>query len=395
MGITAVTTPASNTVATRPVVWELTSNSPTIVRLILVVTDTVNTISTIEQNPEPGTTGVFKFNISSVLSDQLSFTPSNALVTGVIPSTISQDTAFIKYAIRAYEVLADGTTTYPGASDYISIAFYSHNYILTHKEWVKPFLLSDYDMETGTGKSFLTNSADTKCITKGYSEYLAMHRVQNDAVFVRDYYDGNDVFLFTQRNPVVNKAGSIEFDDQYGAVTGLGLPGSGEPGDLLAGVVGAYCLVYIENSDLSVASEVKKYIFKEQCGEDIQIHWENKFGAQDSRTFKGRIVRGFNHKSKNYLKPNGNIITSTSRGSATLSNSVEHTFDVYSKSIPRSEVNWIQEMFINKRAWTEEDGHLLPIIIENGSVIESDSENGIYNISFSFSYANLTDGSRG
>ena len=230
MSIVTVIPPASNTVATRPVVWQLESNTPTIVRLILIVTDTANTISTIEQNPEPGTTGVFKFNIQSILADQLSFATSNSLATGGINSTISQDTAFVKYTVRAYEVLADGTTNYPSTSDYLSTVFYSHNYVLTHKEWVKPFLLSDYDMETGTGKSFLTNSADTKCITKGYSEYLAMHRVQNNAVFVRDYYDGNDVFLFSQRYPVVNKSGSIEFDDQYGKIAGAGLPGSNSTG---------------------------------------------------------------------------------------------------------------------------------------------------------------------
>ena len=713
MAITTVIPPATNTVATRPVVWQLESNTANIVRLILVVTDTINTISTIEQNPEPGTTGVFKFNISSILSDQLSFTTSNGLTTGGINSTISQDSAFLNYSVVAWEVLDDGTTNYPGLTDYISGIFTAHNYILTHKEWVKPFLLSDYDMTSGTGKKFLTNFTGEKCITKGYSEYIAMHRVQDDAFFVRDYYDSNDVFLFSQRYPVVNKVGSIEYDDQYGKIAGAGLPGANLPGssninyfdnltvdagtgelvnggngflygapgrlgsilrvdlttnatvqfgsfpalvapqyftgeystvsdkiyflpdsatdisvltilgesssvlldaglvqyfdstitpsgviyavgsttnnilkiatgpvsdtvtvitanptlsgskggiiyaqngfvyflndendkfykldpntdlitsvpavgwvasffasniietstgiiyavtnagtvnnimridtnaadavtfistnginanlytsltllsddnvylfsyanpevlklntstdipalftslvanpnhyaltvvngneiysaptspttgndqildltvtfaDQIAGIPGAYCLVYIENSDLSVASEVKKYTFKDACGEDRHIHWENKYGAQDSYTFKGRVVEGFNHKSKNYLKPNGNIIASTSRGSATLSNMVEHQFEVFSKSIKKSDVNWIQEMFYNKRAWTEEDGHLLPIIIENGSVIESDSENGTFQVSFEFSYANITHGSRG
>ena len=106
-------------------------------------------------------------------------------------------------------------------------------------------------------------------------------------------------------------------------------------------------------------------------------------------------MEGFEHKSENYLKPNGNVIASTTRGSATLSNTVEHAFEVHSKSIKRSEVNWIQEMFYNKRAWTEEDGHLLPIILDNGSFVVSDSENGTFNISFKFSYANLTHGARG
>jgi len=709
MAIITVIPPATNTVATRPVVWHLESDTPNIVRLILVVTDLINTVSTIEQNPEPGTTGVFKFNISSILSDQLSFTTSNGLTTGGINSTISQESAFFNYSIRAWEVLDDGTTNYPGLVDYLSGNFTAHNYVLTHKEWVKPFLLSDYDMTSGTGKSFLTNSSDSKCITKGYSEYLAMHRVQDNAFFVRDYYDVNDVFLFSQRYPVVNQVAGVGFADQYGKIAGAGLPGSGLPGsstinyfdnltvdagtgelvdggngylygapgrlgailrvdlttnatvqfgsfpalvapqyisgvysvvsdkvyflpdnagdvavltiigetitqtgtglaayygeaitpagviyahstsinnilkldtstdtitvlnpgptvagsngamiyaqngfiysfntevnkfykldpntdiltsvaavgwisgaqassvvetssgiiyvvsdsanvnnvmrldtstdtatffstnginanlygkavlladdnvylfsyansevlkldtsadtfstlttlvanpnhlyltavngnqiysaptnpstgndqildltvtfaDQIAGQDGAYCLAYIENSDLSIASEVKKYIFKDACCDDIHIHWENKFGAQDSYTFKGRVVRGFKHESENYLKPNGNIIASTTRGAATLSNTVEHIFEVYSKSIKKSEVNWIQEMFYNKRAWTEEDGHLLPIIIENGTVIESDSENGTFQVSFEFSYANLTHGSRG
>ena len=709
MAIITVIPPAQNTVATRPVVWHLESNTANIVRMILVVTDLTNTVSTIEQNPEPGTTGVFKFNISSILADQLSFTTSNGLATGGINSTISQDSAFFNYSVVAWEVLADGTTNYPSSSDYLSGVFTAHNYILTHKEWVKPFLLSDYDMTTGTGKSFLTNSAATKCITKGYSEYLAMNNVQDNSFFVRDYYDANDVFLFSQKYPVVNSAAGIRFADQYGKIAGAGLPGSGTPAssainyfdnlvvdagtgklvnggngflygapgrlgailridlttnattgfgtfpalvapqyvtgvfspvsgkiyflpdsagdiatltivgetitpiggglspyfdqaitpsgviyahsssvdnilkvdtatdiitvlnpgptvggsnggiiyaqngfiytfngetdkfykldpntdiltshaavgwiagssgssvvetsggiiyvvsenaninnvmridtatdtatflstntentnlyrtaallsddnvylfsyfnpevlkldtntdtfstfvslvanpnhlylttvngnqiysaptnpstgndqildltvtfaDQIAAQSGAYCLAYIENSDLSIASEVKKYIFKDGCGEDIHIHWENKYGAQDSYTFKGRIVRGFNHDSENYLKPNGNVIASTTRGAATLSNTVEHIFEVHSKSIKKSEVNWIQEMFYNKRAWTEEDGHLLPIIIENGTVIESDSENGIYQVSFEFSYANLTHGSRG
>ena len=710
MAITTVIPPARKTVATRPVVWQLESNTANIVRMILVVTDTINTISTIEQNPEPGTTGVFKFNISSILADQLSFTTSSELATSGINSTISQDTAFIHYTVVAWEVLDDGTTNYPFITDYLSGLFTSHNYILTHKEWVKPFLLSDYDMTSGTGKKFLTNFTGEKCIIKGYSEFLAMHRVQDDAFFVRDYYNSNDVFLFSQRYPVVNRSGSIEFNDQYGKIAGAGLPGANLPGssnidyfdnltvdagtgklvngqdgflygaprrsgsilrvdltdnttvsfgsypalvnpqymtgayspvsnkiyflpdyaadiavltivgsstssigaglsrcfdqvitpsgviyahtqsqnnilkidtntdtvttlnpgltvggsfggivyaangfiysfnvetnkfykldpntdiltshaatgwiansqsssavetsngviyvvsvaanvnnvmridtnagdavtflstntenafiyrnlallsddnvylfsynnadvlkldtsadtfstfsslvpnpnhlfltvvngneiysapaapstgnnqildltvtfaDQLAGLTGAYCLAYIENSDLSVASEVKKYIFKGACGVDRHIHWENKFGAQDSYTFRGRVVEGFNHKSKNYLKPNGNIIGSTTRGSATLANTVEHQFEVFSKSIKKTEVNWIQEMFYNKRAWTEEDGHLLPIIIENGSVIESDSETGTFQVSFQFSYANITHGSRG
>jgi len=395
MAITTVIPPATNTVATRPVVWQLESNTANIARMILVVTDISFTISTIEQNPEPGTTGVFKFNISSILADQLSFTTANSDATGVIPSTITQDTAYTNYSIRAWEVLDDGTTTYPIGADYTSGFFVSHNYILTHKEWVKPFVLSDYDMTLGTGKSFLTNSKDSRCIIKGYSEYLSMHRVLDNSEFVRDYYDSNDVFLFSQSYPVINKAGSVLFNNQYGKVSGSGLPGSGEVGDLLAGYTEPYCLVYIQNSDLSVASEVKKYIFKEPCGVDRQIHWENKFGAQDSYTFRGRVVEGFEHKSENYLKPNGNNIVSTTRGSATLKNTVEHVFEVFSKSIKKSEVNWLQEMFYNKRAWTEEDGHLLPIIINNGSVIVTDSENGTFQVSFEYSYANLTHGSRG
>ena len=140
MAITTVIQPAINTVATRPVVWQFESNTPTVVRLILVVTDSAsNTISTIEQNPEPGTTGVFKFNISSVLSDQLSFTTSNPLATGGINSTIAQDSAYINYAVQAFEVLDDGSTGYPLTNDYSSPIFTSSNYVLTHKEWVKPF----------------------------------------------------------------------------------------------------------------------------------------------------------------------------------------------------------------------------------------------------------------
>lgn len=380
MAITSTTPPAIRTIATRPINWEFVSDTANIVRLIIEVwVDNVNnTIQTIEINPEPGTVGDFKTDLKAILSNFVSFTLPNIQVTDGVATTLSQTSAFREYGVRVWEVLDDGSTNYPVSPDYISGSYFTHNIVLTHKQFTSgEFDLDDYDMTTGVDNKFLTSSPARRTIVKGYDDFLSMHVTDSTQFFRREYFDVNDTPLATQDFPIPNNN-----SDQYG-----------KSSEFLANA--AYVLVTIVDAGLSAVSETKRFDFIDQCGQDLHIIWENQFGGYDSYTFRGRVVERLRHKSKTFQQPLGAEYTSADRGFNVLENMVEHDFDVYTRSESKELVNWIQSGLINKRAWTQENGLFYPIIIDDGSEIIEDSENPVYKLGLSFKYANDTYGSRG
>jgi len=408
MAITLITAPTSPVLAYSPVMFQLNSNNADIVHLIIetVVSYDGGTVflrkSATSVQPNLGTTNEFTFDISDILSANLSF-----ILKTLGASAVINDADNLQFKIKAYEVTQNPTTglletTYDPADanntnfNYQSSTFTGFNWSESHFD-LNSFSVSDYSM-VSDDKLFLTEGTNPKTIELNQNEFLGMAYavstggVKNYKIQVLTYNSANallntDLIDVTQWNEF-NVSSLVEpyLDAPVGTQNLI------NAGISLTNV--AYYTIRLINDDGN-KSELRRYNIVDGCSTDLRVHFVNKFGKQDSITLKGNQIEGYTNKSTRYQKALSSTYSSSDYGSAIVRNTKVKNFTAYSKSIGRDTLAFAQSMLTNNMAWIEVDNSYFSIIIDDGSGVKVNENDMPIQFILNFSLANNERGLRG
>ena len=408
MAITLITAPTSPVLAYSPVMFQLNSNNADIVHLIIetVVSYDGGTVflrkSATSVQPNLGTTNEFTFDISDILSANLSF-----ILKTLGASAVINDADNLQFKIKAYEVTQNPTTglletTYDPADanntnfNYQSSTFTGFNWSESHFD-LNSFSVSDYSM-VSDDKLFLTQGTNPKTIELNQNEFLGMAYavstggVKNYKIQVLTYNSANallntDLIDVTQWNEF-NVSSLVEpyLDAPVGTQNLI------NAGISLTNV--AYYTIRLINDDGN-KSELRRYNIIDGCSTDLRVHFVNKFGKQDSITLKGNQIEGYTNKSTRYQKALSSTYSSSDYGSAIVRNTKVKNFTAYSKSIGRDTLAFAQSMLTNNMAWIEVDNSYFSIIIDDGSGVKVNENDMPIQFILNFSLANNERGLRG
>tara|TARA_R110002094_G_scaffold52479_4_gene63790 strand:- start:1048 stop:2274 length:1227 start_codon:yes stop_codon:yes gene_type:complete len=408
MAITLITAPTSPVLAYSPVMFQLNSNNADIVHLIIeTVVSYDGSVTSIRKSatsiqPNLTTTNEFTFDVSDILSANLSF-----ILKTLGASAVINDTDNLQFKIKAYEVTENPTTklletNYDPADasntnfNYQSSTFAAFNWSESHFS-LNSFNLSDYSM-VSDDKLFLTEGTNPKTIELNQNEFLGMAYavssggVKNYKIEVLTYNSVNallntDLIDVTQWNQVnVNSLTDPYLDAPVGTQNLI------NAGISLTNV--AYYTIRLINDD-GDRSELRRYNIIEGCPTDLRVHFVNKFGKQDSITLKGNQIEGYTNKSTRYQKALSSTYSSSDYGSAVVRNTKVKNFTAYSKTIGRDTLAFAQSMLTNNMAWIEVDSSYFSIIIDDGSGVKVNEHNMPIQFILNFSLANNERGLRG
>ena len=408
MAITLITAPTSPVLAYSPVMFQLNSNNADIVHLIIeTVVSYDGSVTSIRKSatsiqPNLTTTNEFTFDVSDILSANLSF-----ILKTLGASAVINDTDNLQFRIKAYEVTENPTTklletNYDPADanntnfNYQSSTFAAFNWSESHFS-LNIFNLSDYSM-VSDDKLFLTEGTNPKTIELNQNEFLGMAYavssggVKNYKIEVLTYNSVNallntDLIDVTQWNQVnINSLTDPYLDAPVGTQNLI------NAGISLTNV--AYYTIRLINDD-GDRSELRRYNIIEGCPTDLRVHFVNKFGKQDSITLKGNQIEGYTNKSTRYQKALSSTYSSSDYGSAIVRNTKVKNFTAYSKTIGRDTLAFAQSMLTNNMAWIEVGNSYFSIIIDDGSGVKVNEHNMPIQFILNFSLANNERGLRG
>ena len=408
MAITLITAPTSPVLAYSPVMFQLNSNNADIVHLIIeTVVSYDGSVTSIRKSatsiqPNLTTTNEFTFDVSDILSANLSF-----ILKTLGASAVINDTDNLQFKIKAYEVTENPTTklletNYDPADanntnfNYQSSTFAAFNWSESHFS-INSFNVNDYALNTDD-RLFLTEGTNPKTIELNQNEFLGMAYavssggVKNYKIEVLTYNSVNallntDLIDVTQWNQVnINSLTDPYLDAPVGTQNLI------NAGISLTNV--AYYTIRLINDD-GDKSELRRYNIIEGCPTDLRVHFVNKFGKQDSITLKGNQIEGYTNKSTRYQKALSSIYSSSDYGSAVVRNTKVKNFTAYSKTIGRDTLAFAQSMLTNNMAWIEVDSSYFSIIIDDGSGVKVNEHNMPIQFILNFSLANNERGLRG
>ncbi len=412
MAITVISVPDDMSIAYRPIVYRWSSDATDLQYCIVELLNSGTRIAAKSVQIDLGTTDEFTVNVADIIEDNIGFELSTLGSTGVITADTSKG-LMEAISLKVYEVVESGgliVTDYDpdddnnpdydfwigGPTDSINL-FNAYNWTESHVSY-NGFDITDYRLLDVNSK-FLNQAPLSKDIELGVSEYLGLLYGQN-APLIFDYklevltYDSTGALLNTDYINITewnNNYNQFYNDNTYLSV-GIGTENLINEGISLTNV--AYYTIQLKE-DVNTASELRRFNISHVCSGDVRVHWLNKFGKQDSYTFKGNKIHSLEHKSQTYLKALGDTYASENRGRTVTQNISTDNFAIYTKSIGQEDYNFLASMLVNKTAWIEESGSYYPIIIEDGSKLIRNEENVPIQFNLGDSFANSTKGLRG
>ena len=389
-----------------PVVYKFTSNAGAdlVSCIIEVLIDGVR-VSAKSVQKDIGSSNAFTVDISNELIKNT----SSGLVTLGSYDTIQDLTNLCKFKIKIYEVTnPSGTLTTSYDPDDASNSSYQKitadcvagNWIESQYDYAS-FNYVDYQFsDSTTNRKFLTESPLTKDIELGQNEFLGIASY----VPLGTYGYKLEVLTYNASNALLNTDyinitqwattwSNLEdvIDDCY-LYLGVGTSNLIASGVSLTSV--AYYTVRIINT-AGDRSELRRYNIVESCNTDVRLHWFNKFGKQESLTFKGNIIEGIDYKSSSYEQALPITYSSSSRGTATIQTIRSNNFTIYTKSIGRLAYQHAMSIMNNNNAYIEVSGNYHAITIDDLSVTKRNEKDMPIQLSLSYRLANRDKGLRG
>ena len=329
MAITVISVPNALNIAYRPMVYKWSSDASDLQYCIIEVLNDGTRISAKSVQLDAGSSTDFTVNISDIIQDNLGFELNTLGSTGVITPT-NDSGRMENITVKVYEVTEDVNglivTTYDPDDDNNSNydfwigngitdaanAVNGYNWTESHINY-NGFNISDYQLVSSSGK-FLNESPLVKNIELGQSEYVGLLNGYNAPVTF-DFkleiltYDSSGALLNTDFINVTdwNNVNSVTYLMFTYLTIGVGTENLINEGVSLTNV--AYYTVQLKEGS-SEASELRRFNIVGGCDGDVRLHWSNKFGKQESYTFKGNKIESLDHKSKTYLKALGNTYAS-------------------------------------------------------------------------------------
>ena len=402
MAITITSQPVSLTphIIGQPIAYEFTSNATDLEYCIIEVLFNGVRFSARTVQPDLGTTDTFYVDISEDAEKQLLFTPKTIGSNGVL----NNDTNKGLFNIKIYEVTLVGgliVTEYDPDDannvdyDATTAQLFVFNCRVSHFD-LNTFNITDYQLTADT-KLFLTDTPYEKRIELGSDEFIGIlyHQSAPSKNFRLEVltYNSSDALLNTDVISIP------EWELGYGvnpvnAYIDLcvGTQNLINEGISLTNV--AYYTIQVINVD-GDKSEKKRFNIVEACDTDTRIHFVNKYGKQDSYTFKGNKIETLSHKSTIYQKALKTSYNSSNRGFSVIENVGTRKFTVYTDSIGKDEYNFLSSILFNKMAFVEINNSYFPIIIEDESLLIRDEKNVPIQFTLVYSFANKEKGLRG
>ena len=357
MAITITSQPVSLTpqIIGQPIAYEFTSNATDLQYCIIEVLFNGVRFSARTVQPDLGTTDTFYVDISEDAEKQLLFTPKTIGSNGVL----NNDTNKGLFNIKIYEVTLVGgliVTDYDPDDannvdyDATTAQLFVFNCRVSHFD-LNTFNITDYQLTADT-KLFLTDTPYEKRIELGSDEFIGIlyHQSAPSKNFRLEVltYNSSDALLNTDVISIP------EWELGYGvnpvnAYIDLcvGTQNLINEGISLTNV--AYYTIQVINVD-GDKSEKKRFNIVEACDTDTRIHFVNKYGKQDSYTFKGNKIETLSHKSTIYQKALKTSYNSSNRGFSVIENVGTRKFTVYTDSIGKDEYNFLSSILFNKMA---------------------------------------------
>ena len=403
MAITINTEPSSGglTLAYRPYVYTFSySGGGTIVNAIVEVVVNSVRVSAKSVQLDLGSSTDFTVDIQNEVQKYVSF----QLKTLGASTVITNDDGINSVELKIYEVTESGgllTTAYDPADasntgyDAISSVSQFMNWTETHLDY-NTFDLEDYRLN-GTTKKFITTSPTVKSIELAQDEFIGIlwHQGTAGKNFKLEIltYDASNALLNTDTINIT------EWNSAYvGVVVApyLSLP-VGTANLIAAGVSltnVAYYTIRIINDDGDV-SELRRFNIVDSCDTDTRLHWVNKFGKQESLTFKGNKVESTSTSTSSFEKALPNTYSSENRGTTTIQTVRDNSFTIYTKSIGREAYEHASSIRYNNDAYVEIGDAYFPITIDDVSVVEVDERDMPIQLSIRYRFANRDKGLRG
>tara|TARA_R110000772_G_scaffold268507_2_gene395826 strand:- start:84 stop:1322 length:1239 start_codon:yes stop_codon:yes gene_type:complete len=361
---------------------------------------------------DKNTTNDFTLNISDVCQDNLDFILNPINSSGVISNTDGVKIVRVKIYLvilntitglleTNYDPANNNNTSYDYYFDEINAYNWSSSMLNTF-----PHDWNQWNLN-GVTKRFLNDTAYSKDIELNKDEFLGILYHTNitaknfkveiltynslNAVLNTDYIDINE-WNTTNSSPLDRPLNSY-IDLSIGTKNLI------NEGVSLTNV--AYYTIQVINDDGKM-SEIKRFNIVGSCDTDTRVHWVNKYGKQDSYTFKGNVIESKEYKSNNFQKATklfsnsaGLSYSSDARGVTSIQNVYNQNFTVYSKSIGRDTRNFLLSLLDNNTAWVEIENNYYPIIIENGTKLVKDENNMPFQFVLNYSFANPSKGLKG
>tara|TARA_R110000803_G_scaffold12889_7_gene36527 strand:- start:173 stop:1381 length:1209 start_codon:yes stop_codon:yes gene_type:complete len=399
MAITLSTEASGINLAYQPVLYEFSSNHADIQSCVVeVLIDTVRVSATSVQ-PDLGTTNEFTFDASTECEKNTGFTLNTLGSNGVIATS----TGLKDVKIKIYEVTLNPSTgllvtaydpddANNSNSDKVSTTAIVYNWTENHLT-TNSFDFTDYQLTANT-KKFLTASPSVKKIELLQDEFIGI--LWYAGVASKNYkvevltYDVSNALLNTDFIAIAdwNSAYVINPTDTYLDV-GIGTQNLVGSGVSFTNVV--YYTIQVINDDGDM-SELKRFNIVKDCDTDTRVHWVNKFGKQDSYTFKGNKTASSSSKATSFTKAKGIVYDPNERGISTIRNITEDNFTAYSDSIGRETYDFLTGLKDNNMAWVEIDNTYFPITIDDGSVFITNELDMSIQFVLSYKFSNLNKG---
>jgi len=418
MAITLIDSPDKISLAYRPIVYKWSSNAANLQYCIIEVLNDGTRIAAKSVQLDVGSTTDFTVNISDIIQDNIGFELNTLGSTGVIEPT-NNSGRMENITVKIYEVVLTGgviVTSYDPDNDnntnydfwigFTLGGFHSinaYNWTFSHLDY-SDFSInfngeSDYQL-IASDRKFLNDAPLIKRIELGASEYLGLLNGYNTPT-TYDFklevftYNSSDALLNTDYINITdwnNNFSSADYLLKTYLSVGVGTSNLINEGISLTNV--SYYTVQLKEGS-NVVSELRRFNIVHGCEGDVRLHWANKFGKQDSYTFKGNKIESLTHDSKTYTKAIGNTYSSEKRGVSVIQNISKNTFEIFTDSISREDYEFLSTMLINKMAWIEENNKYYPIIIEDSTKLIRNEKNVPIQFKLVYSFANATKGLRG
>jgi hypothetical protein len=388
-----------------PIEYDFTSDNVNIEYCIVEVF--INDIreAAVSVQPNEGTTDEFTVDISGIVQDFLSNTLNTIGSNGFNFSNNGKNDVRLRF-YEAYDNAGVLTTAYdPDNSNNLSYDAIS-NYIVV-ANWTEghfdlaSYTYTDYEFnDTRSGTKFQSLSPLVKEIELGQDEFLGIGSYA--ATGLKSYsieiltYDSTDALLNTDTIALTEwNSGYAQLNDVIDDIymnVAIGTQNLINQGISLTNV--AYYTVKMINVS-GDRSETRRYNIVEACDKDVRVHWFNKFGQQESMTFKGNKVETVSNKSTSFEKALSSTYSSSARGTTTIQNVRSNGFTAYSKTLGRDTYQFALTALDNNQAYIEVDNQYHAIIIDDISVVKSDEENIPVQFALNYRLANRYKGLRG
>jgi hypothetical protein len=389
-----------------PIVYELTSTTSGITRVIanvIDVRDSDNILASIDRDPELGTVDTFIFNIEEMAQNAMGVdVPTYDSGAQFDPINSSK-----QFRVEFYEVLEGSTGlletnwTEDGSAvaDAISDETTVHNAAFPFEERLS-LNWSDYNNNTTNGeKKFMTDQPEVIDISLTDNAFLAVSSsigLANDKYLRVQTFDSNDTLLET---------GYISMDLQQskeGAMIGVG-PENINNATFADGTatidssVAYYEVRFMHFSSIyRNLSRVMRYNITDYCEkQEVRFFWMNKFGKIDSYTFDSKKVSTQTIERDTYLKSLSNSPVISDRGRTTLSTNSNEEFSAFTRHLSRSKMNWLRQLQKSPFVYIDNGSGFMAVQLLDFNFTYDDTENNVSQLEIEYVFANQDEIQKG